>query len=178
MTANAGEGVTADADAADGVDSNVEQPETAADQAASDGDSETKPKRRRPRRRRSRKSDGDITAVVETATDDKSEESSADGDETPMEPAHDAGDGAPAAAEPAELPVEEDVSAEPVPAEPLVTETIDEPVTESAPVDDDAAVNGEEEVTPEPEEPAESAVQPPQDPDRPRRSGWWSRPSS
>ncbi len=148
-------------DASDG-----DQPEAVAAEADS-GDEEKKPKRRRPRRRRSRKSDSDTKAAVETASEGDTE--------TPTEP-EEAQAAEPVATEPVETAVEDDSA--PAVAEAANEPTADEPAVETAPepaseaVDDVAVNGGEEEAAVEEEAPA----QPPQeDPDRPRRSGWWNR---
>ena len=186
-TDDASAGETADAGGATtDVVPDSEQPEAAAAEADSDGDGETKPKRRRPRRRRSRKS-GDAVAAAETTKEDDTAENGDSGNETPVEP----GDGQdverkaiePETVEPAVVAVEDDsdtgsVSAEPD-DEPATDEpTVDEPTVEAAPEDEVGdLVNGEKEVAEAVEAVEEPTAQPPQkeDPDRPRRSGWWNR---
>jgi ribonuclease E len=180
-TGDAKVGIAAEADVADG-----EQPQSATPDADGDSDKEKKPKRRRPRRRRQRKSDGETTATAAAATEADTKEKDQEASEARAEPGKDQDD-EPAAIEPVEIAVESDVSAElmtaepaeiavedDVSAEPAAAEPLDEPTVETAPEDGDSVpVNGEE----DPAEVTEEApAQPPQEPDRPRRSGWWNRP--
>jgi len=164
--------VAADAEAGDGADAESEQPESAAADAEA-GEEEKKPKRRRPRRRRTRKADSDTKAAVETPSEDDAE--------TPAEP-EEVQVEEPVAEEPAEIAAADDsplAEAAPVDESPVEETPADEPIVETAPeeeVEDDVAINGEEEVEEVAEAAEETPAQPPQeDPDRPRRSGWWNR---
>lgn len=166
-----------DADAGNGqatADGSGDEQAEAVAAEADTGEEEKKPKRRRPRRRRTRKADGDTKAAAETASEGDTE--------TPAEPEEVQGE-EPAAvevapAEPVEISAEAD--AEPVETETAEEPAAEEPAVEAAPEPEpedeaEAPVNGgEEEVAEAAEE--EAPAQPPrEDPDRPRRSGWWNR---
>jgi ribonuclease E len=195
----AAEGEEPQSDSAD--DAEKDDTAVAADGAISDdnddSEGEAKPKRRRPRRRRSRKTESDVTAAAEAGTDDDAAASSDDGEAPVIDTVND---------DLSDTPATEEAEANPDPdepetvevaqvetEEPTPVEAAEEPAPEIEPAaeddevpaeEDDAAVNGEEEVAqaaqesaeePEAEEPV---VEPTPDPDRPRRSGWWSRATS
>lgn len=142
--------------------------------ASAEGEAEAKPKRRRPRRRRSRKTDTSDTPVNGEAV------AAAEGSDEQVEAPTAA---EPAEAEPAAVKSVETAAAEESSSAPNSTPAAKEqpempPVPEEAPVEAapaDVAVNGSEELEEAADEPVAQA---PQEPDRPRRSGWWNRATS
>ena len=200
--ADASDGEPAEIGTADGTVPDGEPPVAAAAETDSGGGDEKKPKRRRPRRRRARKSDGDAAVSAEPANDSDAAEAGTAGEtasdteaevpnidgggeqtaQTPEEPdasglvaveppadvVEGEDDSEPVVVEPTEDVVEDEIDATLVAAEPL-----DAPSADATPEDDEGVpVNGEQV---EPQAVEDTPAQPPAEPDRPRRSGWWNR---
>jgi len=174
---DAGDGEAADAHGA-AVEAEGDQPETVAAEADT-GDEDQKSKRRRPRRRRPRKAAAETGNDGDTETPAEPEDGQVD-EPAVVEPVA----AEPVAAEPEEIAAEDEIDSAPAAAEPadetpveepaLEEPAAEEPVVETAPEEvDDVPVNGGEEEVVEAAE--EAPAQPPQEPDRPRRSGWWNR---
>ncbi len=149
------------------------QPEATAAEADT-GEEEKKPKRRRPHRRRTRKADSNTKAAVEETASEGETKTPTEPEEVLVEK--------PVAEAPVEVAAEDDsvlTVAEPVDESPVTEPPTEEPVVETASeeeVEDDAAVNGEENLEKVVEAAEETPAQPPQkDPNRQRRSGWWNR---
>ena len=189
-------GLAADTPAADQANEAPDDEQSPPVEAKATGDTEdaAKPKRRRPRRRRTRKTESDASAAAVAATaNDTPKQSDDDAGEASAEPEEVAAAVEPVVEDLTEAAIETDVSADADEADITVVEpdvganseeieladaepeTIDEPTPEAALDDDEAVVNGEEEVADAAEA---TSAQPPQEPERPRRSGWWSRASS
>ncbi len=183
---------TADAEASPSSD---DESETSAEQSDEDGEETTRRRRRRPRRRGRRgRGASEETSANENETEDGSTDSSAESanDEDAMaaadadsedpaldteidipEPSADQDDG--------EAPSDSDES-------PADDSSEDEPEVAAADADDgdtdaDEAEEAQDESTDEPDaeatgDTAEEPEEAPEDDDRPRRSGWWSRASS
>ncbi len=175
--ADATEDASADAgeasveEAAEPTEPEGEQPEVSA--AEEDGEEKKKPKRRRPRRRRARKADGDATTAAEAASEGEvSEQADADAEAPSEQETVDTSE--PETVEPEVIAADVDEAEAEAPAVEEAEQPPAEPVTLS---EENVSVNGEEEVAEEPAVPEETPVQPPQEPERPRRSGWWNRAS-
>ncbi|NKB49565.1 MAG: Rne/Rng family ribonuclease [Alphaproteobacteria bacterium] len=172
------------ADKAETIDASETDEAKAGDKETGDG--EPRPaSRRRGRRggRRRRKSEDSSTTNGETTAEGSAVAATeTDGEAADSDAAKETTDGEPVETAPIEVAEAEEPPAEneETPAEPVTEEPAEEPAVETAAAqDDENVVNGEEEaVETVAEAPADDAPTPPEDPQRPRRSGWWSRATS